>query len=293
MIRLACALLAAALGALLAACGAASPSGGRSHTATGLLPANAPPGNSAAAQADAANLVQRLRLPSGSKQHLCTVKPHVIEANEANALSQRCFTAPGGEDAVYAYVKQHPPGQSKIFATGSGGNAKTGTHSWSVIFSFPTVGHTLGDRLLSVDISADSKGTARVHAVAQSNWIVPRPAAEMIPSGVTEVRVVDGARTLTVTEPARVAAVVQLFDSLPIVQPVTMNCPAFASHHQVIVDFMAGGSGPVLARAKIPRDAAVSECYPIEFSVGGKPMKGLIGVNVRGRLQHLLGIRLP
>lgn len=299
-------LVVVVLGGLLAACGAASPQGGRSRTGTGIsrlttttgtgvAPATSS-GRKAAAQADAARLVTLLQLPSGDKQVQCPGKPEVIESDLANALAQRCFTVPEGEDAVYAYLKQHLSTDSKIFSTGRGGNLKTGTHNWTVIFSFPKVGNTLSDRLLSVDVSAGSSGTAKVDAHSQSDWIVPRPAAEAIPSGVTEVEVAAGARKITVTGPSKVAAAVKLFNSLEIAQPVTISCPAYPQGKgpkDLIVRFMAGASGPVLARAKVPATAAITPCYPITFTVRGKRMKALIGSHVRGRLRQALGQKLP
>lgn len=292
-------LMVALLGGLLAACGATSPTGTGSHDTTVIgigMPRNIAAERKAAAKADAAHLVTLLQLPSGSKRVKCAGKPGVLMADQANALAQRCFTVPQGEDAVYAYLKQHLPTGSKIFSTGSGGNLKTGTHNWTVMFSFPKVGQTLSDRLLSVEVGAGTNAGAKVHATSQSDWVVPRPAAETIPSGVTQVQVTAGARKLTVAGPSKVAAAVKLFDSLGIVQPVTINCPAFPvgkGPKDLIVSFMGGASGPVLAQARVPAKAAITECYPIRFSVRGKQMKALLGSHVRSRLRHALGHKLP
>lgn len=296
MIRVARVPLAAlSVCVLLAACGAASPPSGQTsstpepatqlRTTTGLLTTTVPAGDRKAAQTDAAKLVTQLQLPSGSTPRACTGKLQVLEGNAADALAERCLTVPGSESAVDAYVKQHPPADSKILATGRGGN------SLNVLFTLPGVGTTLLDRLVGVDITPGADGNVRVDVEAQSNWVVPRPAAETIPSGVQEVKVIAGKRELTVSGQTKVAGAVKLFDSLLTVQPVTMNCPAFVPKHQLIVQFI--GSGSVLAEAKVPAGVVATECYPIKFSVRGKPMKGLIGSNVAHRLQQVLREKLP
>ena len=99
-----------------------------------------------------------------------------------------------------------------------------------------------------------------------------------------------------VTGRANVHRLVALFNSLGIVQPVGINCPAERVAPVVEIGFRAGA---MVAQAKVSSMANFSwpptvpgwECFPIAFSVHGRSSTPLVG-NVITPLHRLLGVKL-
>jgi hypothetical protein len=167
----------------------------------------------------------------------------------------------------------------------------------------PTAG-VLDTRWLELQVTARAHGGTLLWAESQSQWVVTRPAAERIPAGVREVDVSDawpGKRPLLtrrVTGHAQVRALVGLFNSLGIAQPVTINCPAETLTPIVTVRFRRSAGATPVARAAVsasanfpwPADLPGANCYPITFSVEGRRGTPLVG-NVIAPLQRRLGVR--
>jgi hypothetical protein len=125
------------------------------------------------------------------------------------------------------------------------------------------------------------------------------------PAGVTEVDVTEGLPghplqlSRTVTAPANVHRLVALFNSLGIVQPVAINCPAGTAEPIVTVTFRSRPNGWALAAATVDSIADFSwpvslpgwACYSIGFTVARHTSDSLIG-NVIMPLDHALHVRL-
>lgn len=123
--------------------------------------------------------------------------------------------------------------------------------------------------------------------------------------GVREVEITDGwpgkgpFLSRSVTSRAKVHKLVSLFNSLEIVQPGDIMCPAHTPYPTVKIAFGTGATGRVVARAAVstwtdlswPITVAGWACGPIEFNVGGRNRNPLIG-NVIAPIQRLLNVKL-
>jgi hypothetical protein len=131
------------------------------------------------------------------------------------------------------------------------------------------------------------------------------PKRERIPPDVQEVDV--SSRwpgkppffSRRVTSPATVRALVTLFDSLPIVQPGAISCPAESVSPTVALRFLGGTTPRLLALASVSADASFSwpadvpgwACFPIQFNALGHPWTPLVG-NAITPIQRLLHVKL-
>jgi hypothetical protein len=128
---------------------------------------------------------------------------------------------------------------------------------------------------------------------------------ERIPAGVREVELTSGwagkppLLSRRVTNRAKVRSLVALFDSLAVVQPGAINCPAEPSSPTVVVGFRAGPMNRLLARASVSAAASVSwpanapgwACFPVTFSVLGRDWRPLAG-NVITPMERLVHVKL-
>ena len=80
---------------------------------------------------------------------------------------------------------------------------------------------------------------------------------------------------VTITDPAKVRALVALIDGLPLFPPATYSCPA-AFGDALVLTFRATAGGPALAVATIE----TSGCEGIDFTIGVKEQPGLGGPGV-------------
>ncbi len=219
----------------------------------------------------------------------------------ASALGSERWSVPGGPDAVLSYVESHLPPGSSLVSTGSGGPDPS---FQSVIRSWSPVSGILDLRWLEIEVAGQSSGGTALYAESQSQWIVARPARERVPAHIMEVDVTEGLSgqppqlSRHVTALRTVRRLVALFDSLGIVQPGAINCPAETVQPIVTVAFRAA-TGRVLASAIVDPAADFSwpdsvpgwACYSIGFVAGGHRFDPLIG-NVMSPIDHLLHVRL-
>ena len=220
----------------------------------------------------------------------------------ASALGSERWSVPGEPDAVLSYVESHLPPGSSVVSTGSGGpdpSFQSVTRSWSPVSGILDV------RWLEIEVAGQSSGGTALSAESQSQWIVARPARERVPAGIMEVDVTKGLPgqppqlSRRVTALRTVRRLVALFDSLGIVQPGVINCPAETVQPIVTVSFRAAATGRVLASATVDAAADFSwpdsvpgwACYSIGFVAGGHRFDPLIG-NVITPIDHLLHVRL-
>jgi hypothetical protein len=219
----------------------------------------------------------------------------------ASAVAYSTWTIPEDPASVLSFVEAHLPAGSKVVITESGGPNPS---SQSVIRSWPPIDDVLDARWLEVDVTSVASGETRLRAESQSQWVVTRPLGEQIPSGVREVDVTSGWPrkppfvSRRVTNRADVRRLVTLFDSLPIVQPDALNCPAYSPRPIVVIAFRTATSR-LVAEASVSSAASFSwpatvpgwACFRVTFSVLGRGRSPLVG-NVITPIQRLLHVKL-
>jgi hypothetical protein len=269
-----------------------------------VLPTTA--SNRQAAVHDAQTLLLGVQPPDGAavQSSGSDIGPHapLLSAELASAVDFKTWTVPEDASSVLSFVEAHLPPGSKVVSTGSSG---PDPNSRSVIRSWPPVDGVLGGRWLEVDVTSHTSGGTLLHAESQSQWIVVRPLGERIPAGVREVDVTSGwagkppLLSRRVTNRANVRRLVALFDSLAILQPVAINCPAFPNGPPNVVIAFRGATGRLLARASVnsaasfswPADTPGWACFAISFDVLGRDRRPLVG-NVITPIDRLLHVRL-
>ena len=264
--------------------------------------------NRRAAISDAARLLAGVTPPSGSavvwRRSATGPQENVplLTTAFASAVASERWRVPGAPDAVLSDVESHLPPGSKVVSTGSGGPHPT---FQSVTRAWSPVSGRLDVRWLEIVVAANSSGGTALTAESQSQWIVARPTDERVPAGVTEVDVSKGLPgrpprlARHVTAPRTVRRLVTLFNSLAIVQPGAINCPAATLQPIVTVAFRGGATGGVLASATVvagadfswPDTVAAWACFPIGFTAGGHRLDSLAG-NVISPIDHRLHVRL-
>lgn len=255
--------------------------------------------NRALAQRDTLALLQRVALPAGREQLAGA-------PGGAGGLLGRPFQVPGGElvqrhrlwrvedplDSVIAFAGTHAPRGSRRDGSGSAGGLGAPANE-TLTFSFPANAGRISLRWLSVTMVALPDGSTGVRADAQDIWIVPRPASEVVPAGVSEVDV--GAHRVTAA--GKVATIVRWFDALPTVQPDSnFSCPALVAGPKIRLAFR--GAGGLLAWATfgantIHHSLVSTPCTPISFSTQGQvEFPELVGGRFFPRVERLLGVKL-
>jgi hypothetical protein len=115
----------------------------------------------------------------------------------------------------------------------------------------------LNERQLMVEAVSDGKGSTDVRVGAHVDWLSPRPGWAYVPDTTRAVVItpVPGPNDkkkppvpLTVTDPARVRALVSLVNALPASPSGVFSCP-FDDGRGVRLTFLARVGGPVLATA--------------------------------------------
>jgi hypothetical protein len=254
----------------------------------GVRAAAAPASHRAAARADAAVLLSRLRLPPGSSASAVEpagdggqlARPAVGPAATPNVVDRHAWwRVPGAPAAVLAYLGAHPPAGARRFLSGPG----VAGFDWR-----PRRG-VLSRRWVIVHAVALPGGSTGVRADAQVVWITPRPARERIPADERRLRITTARRSLVVTAPSRIRQAIRLLNALPAAQPGAVNCPAdlgvtvrlaFRPHRAVaVVDpsgcgtvtlTLRGRRQPPLAggRELVPRLARALHLRPDFFTPG-------------------------
>jgi hypothetical protein len=274
---------------------------------TGVAAAGSRSANQAASRRDARSLLAKLMLPAGATPvasepagdhgYLKVVGP--LESDLARALAHGWWEVPGTPSDVIAYVRAHPPAGSTPSGSGSGGNIYTGTTSTSVNYQWPPVRDVLGDRELAVTATALPGGETGVLAEAQSDWIVPRPATERIPSSTGEIDISSGApgkppvESLSVSGPSEVRKIVGLINALPIAQPIVVACPLLIDPRLITMTFRAASDGAALAVLTYDDFRPWAEpsglCKAVDLTIGGHRQDPLIGGRFLQRIGRTVG----
>lgn len=163
----------------------------------------------------------------------------------ASALDFERWSVPGSPGAVLSYVVSHLPAGSKLVGSGSSGPNPV---TRSVIRSWAPVKGVLDTRFLRIEVTGRSSGGSLLSAESQSQWVIVRRARERVPAAVTEVKITDGIPghpprlSRTVTAPRTVERLVDLFNSLGVVQPGSINCPGEPAGRPVVRVVFRGAS---------------------------------------------------
>lgn len=268
--------------------------------------------NERAARQDATGLLQSLQLPAAATRLAAepvgdggALKPMIaLTATTARADVHAWWRVPGGPGAALAYLQAHPPAGSTQSGTESGYTGRPGRSIEGVTYTWAPVAGVLGSRELEVSITALAGNATGVFAQAESDWIVPRPAGERIPTGVREVDVtsakLNGPTTvsLSVTRTGEVRRIVALFDAMPVAQPATYSCPAMMISGARVISFTfrAHAAGPALAQATYTDfpalGAASGPCAPIDFAIRGRTQDALIGGAFVRQIERIAGASL-
>jgi hypothetical protein len=163
----------------------------------------------------------------------------------------------------------------------------------------------LDTRFLRIEVTGRSSGGSLLSAESQSQWVIVRRARERVPAAVTEVKITDGIPghpprlSRTVTAPRTVERLVDLFNSLGVVQPGSINCPGEPAGRPVVRVVFRGASARALASATVDAEADFRwpdsvpgwACFSITFAAEGHRYDPLIG-NVISPIDRLLHARL-
>jgi hypothetical protein len=224
----------------------------------------------------------------------------IIEAFDS-AIAYRTWTVPGDISSVMSAVRSHLP--KGLTLTGI---VKGSPPQESMVYSRPPVNGKLGVRYLEILVSRKSASSVTLLAQAQSQYIVTRTAAQLVPASARVVDLVSQSTegqtivSRVVTKSGQVNALVRLFNSVPGEQPgIGTSCPALTAEPMVTVVFRQARGAPVLAGARGDADANFSwpnggngwSCYATNFGVRGHPAQSLAG-NIDGPIQRILDLSL-
>lgn len=273
--------------------------------------------NVAAAQRDARKLLALVHLPKDIQRS--AARPRVggtlVGTRSANsrfgAGDQAFWMTDADPQSIIDYVKAHRPQGAKIEIWGNGSGSGNDTYA-NVVFTWPPLGQEVDYRTLTVTVVTPPSGASAIVVQSQSDWMFPRPLSERVPTGVRSVaialRIGSGRSglqhmhisTYVVFRKPRVAALVNAFSNLPILQQAgqEIGCPLMVGGTggpALTLQFRAGPAGPALARAVVyvtpGKDgfAGVDSCDPIAFWIGGKQQTPLTSQTFVKHVGQLIG----
>ena len=293
----------------LAACGTVT-SAPPARTSTAK--AAAPPGSGTTPQqratADAAAILAAFVLPPGSVRltsapvtgGAALLDPVYREDTPNQAGAHAWWHVPGqSPSGVLAWENANLP--HRFGQLGSGTSGPAAIRTWDL----PEVPGVLNERWLMMEAVSDGKGNADIRVDARVEWIPARPGWAHVP-GTTRAVVITPVpgpndrkkppAPLTVTDPARVRALVSLVNALPMFPSGTFACP-FDDGRGVRLTFLATAGGPVLATAF----AKSNGCGGVGLVIGagqlptGRPGPREVGLSggatVAGRALAISGMR--
>jgi hypothetical protein len=239
--------------------------------------------NRAAARMAAVRLLGALPLPAGATEvgtdpessswlrssvSGAPATPDVVDLH-------RFWRVAGDPKTVIDWIKAHHPAGTTVSTTGIG--AQYGTPvMWSITLNSPAVPVRISEDGVGVGVTAARGGGTAMRADAFAVWVIPRPAGEVVPSGVHAVAIfVDrfGGRAFpagTVTAPVKVRQLVALINSRQLEQPGPRLCPVIGSFTRLVdLRFLPAMGETPLARA------VEDGCGGLSFSVRGRNQPGL------------------
>jgi hypothetical protein len=266
-----------------------------------------PPHTSQGAARDAALVLRSVVLPEGAQRLsrqlrgdggvLGSSGPHEAYADLVDRHTW--WRVPGPWRSVLAFVNAHPPPGSRDFTSGSGSTYGRETSAF-VVFGWPM---TAGSRTrqLTVSVAATSRDATYLRLDADVVWLLRRSASEQIPGGVHAIDITQGlpghapSQSLTVSDAAKVKAIIAVSNSLPTIQPGEFDgcnaaVPVGFARPKITFTFRTSPRGSVLAVATEPANATgTGTCEPMMLSINGLPRKPLLeGPKVVAEAQRLL-----
>lgn len=283
--------------------------------------------NEAAARRDVVQHLRSLRLPSDVTS--ISTEPRFARSftsdagpgSRYDAHDMAMWSTAASPETIIAYVRAHAPAEATADpGTGSGGDSRTGVSSLDVQFSWPDVGQELLNRTLTVTVVTPAHGRSVILAQTESSWFVPRSASELVPRGVRAVLItlrLGPSGTGPVVQPsghvqtstylvwrsARVHALVDEFNALPIVQPGAepIACPLILTGSEasgLTLAFKTGRNGTTLARAEVSAhrgqgwDDGAGPCDPIDFWIGARQQTSLMSTTFVKDVGKLIGANI-
>jgi hypothetical protein len=261
------------------------------------------------AGADAASMLAAFRPPPGAaRSGPIAVAPLSLVAEGIAAtpdLVDRTawWRVPGTVHAAVAWITAHRPAGFTFAGWGTLG--ASGITAASGTFSLPPVAGVILDRSLDVYVARDGADSAAIRVDSEVTWLPPKPPAERIPAAAKVVTITAAPgvdpRTgrpadrsyppVTVTDPATVARLAAVIDSLPLMPPpgTFASCP-YNTGQVVDLTFRATEGGPVLARVT----GEMTGCTMVSLVIHGKQMPALWHGNQMDRqVLKLAGIHWP
>jgi len=241
------------------------------------------------AQDDAAGIIKSFAVPPGARQ---VHSPPQVSGAVLKSPMQTPGTqdlvdiaawliAPGSPSSVLGWEERHVPREFKLDGAATSDGPPGIQPTMTDMFSLPPVDGVLDSRQLLVEVVRDGAGTA-IRVDAQVTWLPARPAAERVPARAKAVTIAmdigmnqggkKPPRPVTVSDAAKVRALIALIDGLPLTMPGTYHCPADFGD-SLTLTFRASPQAPPLAVATVK----LSGCRGVALTVGGKPQPGLQG----------------
>ena len=238
------------------------------------------------------------------------------DPDRAHVILQAWWTVPQGVGRVLGFVGNHPvPGAFPGLSTGSAGISHPRAISRWVSEEWPLPGKGIASRQLWVAATRLSDGRTGVLALTDVDWVVPRPAGEVVPSGVSSVVItlvrprhgggVEAATKLTLRTPRLIRSATRLVDSLRAEQPIDLPCaelpvtyqcpPDPAGPGSLTLTFRGGSARQALAVARV--GIPVGWAYtgvtgdPIRFWLRGHGGHTLSGASFVRQTLALAGLR--
>ncbi len=211
------------------------------------------------------------------------------------------WIVPSSAAHVLRYVGNHPtPGS---FQNGNGATQLSAPRAASHFVNayWPSPGRGIASRRLQVSVTRLAHGQTGVMATVDVEWVVPRPANEVVPAGVRSVTLtlvrprqgggVGSTTEVTLHNPRMIRRATRLVDSLTAEQPVRLPCAEWPSTYRCPADPSGPGSLSISFRTR-PAGAALAQARvgipvgwgytgvvgdPIRFWVHGHPAHALSG----------------
>lgn len=200
----------------------------------------------------------------------------------------RWWVLRGHASSLLARLQSHPPAGARWSGSGPVYTASSVKRGAFVSFDWEPITSAFDMRELIVEATDLGHGRVGVRADAQTQWVIPRPAREMVPAGVTQIEIMRGQPgqapqlAVTVSDPSTIEQIVGLINGLDTVQPAVWHCPppipGYPPPPEVQFTFSGAPGAPPLATASVQSDPipSTSPCDALELSLPGAPEIGLI-----------------
>jgi hypothetical protein len=207
----------------------------------------------------------------------------------------------GGPRQTVRWFLDHPPPGSKLYDRSAGPRSD---HRWyrCLWFEWPDGRPVFGERNM-VMCATTAHGQTSMRVDTEATWLEGRSPYERIPAGSRYMEVIlakpgEDPRRSLVTDVARIDRIVDLVNRLPIVQRYSCapSVEDFGNLPRVQVVFRSTRKGwPI---AQVSRElVGKSQCPPLQFSLRGRPERGLdqgwlVLRELHARIERLRRIRV-